>query len=144
MPGIRRDPPPEADEQGTVPPDMPLAPPSTLLLPRDDGSMKWPKERAEAFLASQPLVPVFIPLASYEEHLPGPIVKAFYWNGWGWPVTKGRQEMVPYPIAEIIWMWMSPGVTQQYHDRRPWNCLITPGTTQTVRGETFGGLRLEV
>lgn len=108
------------------------------------GASKWPRERAEAFLRSCPRVPVFVPLEFHEQSRPGTYYQSVVWNGWEVRVRKGAHDMVPQPIAEIIWQMLATERTRQYIERTPWNCLIVPGSEQTVRGESFGGHRLEM
>lgn len=105
------------------------------------GASKWSRQAALAMLESCATLPVYIPLEPWEQDRPGLYVHTVIWNGWQWPVRKGRQELVPEPIARIIYEMLEPARTEQAVTGRPWDCLITGGGT-TVRGESFGGKRL--
>jgi hypothetical protein len=102
---------------------------------------KWPRAKALAFLESCPMVPVFVQLGIGELGQPGPFFTSVVWNGWEWRFRKGRQEVVPEPIAAIIYETQEPARTKQYRDQETWSCLIS-GQPLLVRGEAFGGRRI--
>jgi hypothetical protein len=67
-----------------------------------EGKAKWSKAKAIAFLKAQPFLPVNIPLTHDELGRGGKFYELVGWNGWHYPVLKGRTMFVPLPIAEII------------------------------------------
>ncbi len=108
--------------------------------PQLDGGPKWSRQAAVAFLESCPKAPVQIPLELHEQTQPGPFYHLVLWNSHGYAIRKGSMEMVPEPIAQIVYQSLSRERTEQFATQRPWDCLITH--SQAVRGEAFGGKQI--
>lgn len=86
------------------------------------GRAKWGKRRAKAFLASCPTRHVTIERTNddiaYETKTGKPAYQYVGWNGWAYPVPKGRNVEVPEPIAQILDQSRELFRTAQARERR--------------------------
>jgi hypothetical protein len=84
-------------------PDEISAPADTSKIPQMiAGRAKWSRAKAVDFLKSEPFLPVYIPLTNDETGRGGTFYELVGWNGWHYPVPKGKHVFVPRPIAEIV------------------------------------------
>lgn len=90
--------------------------------PGSDGSSKWSKRRAKAFLESCPKRWVTIERTSddiaLETKQGSPAYQYVGWNGWAYPVPKGVPTEVPEPIAQILDQARALFRTDQARERR--------------------------
>jgi hypothetical protein len=105
------------------------APPPPAVAIEDEGSeggvpgrAKWSKRRAKAYLESCPRRPVVIERTNddvkYETEQGQPAYQYVGWNGWAYPVPKGRSVDVPEPIAQILEQSRELFRTTQARERR--------------------------
>lgn len=85
-------------------PGLVLPPPPVVEL--RGGGGKWSRRSARAYLESCPTRVYLIERTSddreYERRTGKPIHEVVFWNGWAYPVPKGRAVELPEPIVQIL------------------------------------------
>ena len=91
------------------------------------GTSKWPAERAYAYLASCPKVPVYVQMTDAERASGRTVYQDVGWQGWWVQVPKGRTVYVPSPLASLIEASQLRLASKQARDQRAIDLmLITP------------------